>query len=198
MNDKLSALVLVGLSLTTGCAMTRETVPLHTYTVANISRVAHPNQTRPVTVARVVDKRNISDPAYLFHKFNTYGPTTGSFVAQRPIADIVKDCLLDAMNRAGYLINDEADRLSIICEIQDLDIESKTGMWSHEISSELALKLTIMQDGDDRVLWRDTIIGRGRTPRGGFTYGRDTAKCFSLALDDATRQFVENERRCCG
>lgn len=194
MKHAISTLALVGICLTTGCAMTRQTVPLQAHSSANIGRVVQSNQSRPVTVTQVVDKRSVSDPAHLFHKFNAYGPTTGSFVAQRPVADIVKDCLLDAMSRGGYSVRDESGHLSIICEIQDFDIKLKMGMWSGEASSELTLKMTIKQDGGDDVLWRDTIIGRGKTAPGGFDYGQGyVVKCFTLALDDAVKLFVENE-----
>lgn len=194
MKHAVSTLALVGICLTTGCAMTRQTVPLQTYSAASVSRVVQPNQSRPVTVTQVVDKRSVSDPAHLFHKFNAYGPTTGSFVAQRPVADIVRDCLLDAMSRAGYSVRDESGPLPIICEIQDFDIKLKMGMWSGEASSELTLKMTINQDVGSGVLWRDTIIGRGKTTPTGFDYGQGyVVKCFTLALDDAVKQFVENE-----
>jgi len=93
----LGTLLLFGL---TGCAFSSGVVKLNYQAPVDL-----PHGQGDVAVGKIADERG-REPDLLMNKINGYGQkTSGAYLAEKPVAEIVEDSVREALSSAGYRVD---------------------------------------------------------------------------------------------
>jgi ABC-type uncharacterized transport system auxiliary subunit len=176
------------LVLLNGCAWTK--------TPVNI--VLAPQPTQPLRgeaksslkVGEVKDSRFTSDPAVLVQKQNAYGKTTGAYVAQRPVAELLREALVVALETNSFRVANSATPYELRGDLQDFAYESiQQSVFSVNVNAKLSVRFEVIDTANGNSVWRDTLLGRTQQKTG----SGDSAfviKTFSAAVNDLFHQLV--------
>ena len=192
MNRKFTIIAMLATAwLTSGCALTIHESPVN-YSYAGTVEAAGNSIKRGVTVGAVEDNRTVDRPDIISHLVNGYGQTmSGGYVAEVPIADIVKDGVQDALDKAGY--SGQAEMLSLDLALEDYEYDAVSGFWSvKNITSQLTLALKMEADG--QLVAQNTVIGKVKLETEELKGKPDkelVVLLFSRALDDAIGKVME-------
>lgn len=102
-------MLLIVISLNTlvvsGCAFTRTEKTVNY--VPNIRAASLDSlSTKSLIVGQVKDARGVPDPTIIFYKKNLHGDTTsGSYAADKPIAEILRTGLIQSLESKRFRIN---------------------------------------------------------------------------------------------
>jgi ABC-type uncharacterized transport system auxiliary subunit len=183
--------LLLGISaccLVTGCAFSRtETRLQFTPTVNQPLKQDHKEY---LAVGEMKDSRPVKDPNVLIHKQNAYGTTSGAYVTKRPVADLVKDGVAEALEKNGFLRTNAA-KYELRGDIQEFGLDTMAGFWQATVKPKLNVRFELVDKSSGKSVWHDTLIGRssGETALGTKEF---LSEMFSKAADDLVHQLIAN------
>jgi len=146
---------------------------------------------KSITVKEVEDCREVEDQRIIIYITNDYGDKTGGYYAEKPLATIVREALVDALKVSGLTYSEERNNLSLSGELLDFDHKVISGFVSFTLQTEITVKLTLKDEDNDELLWRDTFFARSSIKG-----NRETTVIkdgFTAALDDLILQLFSNE-----
>jgi hypothetical protein len=168
-----------------GCAFTVHDVAVN-YKYAG--EVSVNLQGASVAVAPFTDSRGASNPRMLMHMKNLNGDTTsGGWQAEKPLADIARDGVIQALEAAKAAIRPSSN-VELSGQLQDFSYEAIMGMWEGELKGKLLLKLELKQVGSGEVIWKDTFVGNASVKGGAGAEG-----LFRQTLSDALNQLMSDK-----
>lgn len=108
------------------------------------------------------DLRNVENPRMIMNQKNGYGQTTtGGWQAEKPLIDIVKDAVTDGLKKSGVDINENTPNMILSAELLEFDGEIKMGAWSGSYVGKITVKMQLIDEESEEIIWRDTFIGSG-------------------------------------
>ncbi len=187
----LTLLLLVLTASLSGCAFTIHESPVN-YSYSGEVVAAGADIARGVTVGNVEDNRTVDRPDIISHLVNGYGQTTsGGYVAEAPIAEIVKNGVQEALDAAGY--SGQADELTMDLTIEDYEYDAVSGFWSvKNITAEMTVALRMESRGT--LVAQNTVVGKIKLETEELKGKPDkelVVLLFSRALDDTVAKIME-------
>lgn len=119
-----------------GCAFTNTSVPINYMGPQFIPSAFQTKPSKALQIGKVIDQRTIADPRMICNKQNDYGKTSGMYLAEKPVADILTEAFNYALVKSNYNVNREGI-FEINGTLMDFNIEVLMGFWSGEIKSKL-------------------------------------------------------------
>ena len=117
--------------------------------------------TATIQIVEVKDGRGVDDPSVIVHKKNGYGQSTsGTYVAEKPIAEIVTGAVVEALEQLNYKISPDG-KFKLSGRINSVGRKDFPGLLDDSIQLSLAIALQITTHGGDPV-WSENFIGNGK------------------------------------
>ena len=187
-----AALCMAALATLGACAFTRDEVVVNYAFKGPAPAALTADQRKLISATEVVDRRGTEDLRLIINKFNGYGQTDGSWVAEKPITDIVRGALLEGFRASGIRTDGGPGQLALRAQVLELRPEVLRGFWSGTLNMRMQLRVEIVDPSSGRVLWNDTFFGNAS--RSGLVILEDkvVVEMFGATLDDAVRQVVES------
>ncbi len=174
----------------TSCAFSRTEVKID-YT-PNISAASLGSASiKSVTVAQVKDDRGVSDPTIIFQKSNAYGKTSGCYAADRPISEIIKTGLIQALGGKNYRIETKSADYELLTTIQDFSYEFIDGFWTGTLKPKMTARFEVIDRASGKGIWRDTVIGRSSIKCGACS--DYMVQALTLTTDDVISRLLEEQ-----
>lgn len=179
--------LLVALLLLSGCFVNVRTVQVG-YQYAGPTGDALSG--RAVSVGRFVDMRGEEYPGMLVHMRNQSGAVTRSgWQAERPLAEIVREGLMEGLTAHGLLVRDAGAGTVLSGEIISYEHRVIQGFWSGTVDGVLTVRLQLMEESTGRILMRETVVGTGRVPGGRGVI----QEAFRASLNDFVQRLASDE-----
>ncbi len=112
--------------------------------------------------------------------------TTGGWQAEKPLAEIVRDGVEQALTAAKGSIRPDSD-IEITGQLMDFSSEAIMGVWRGELNARLLLKFQLSRLAEGEVIWNDTYLGSASVDSGG------AEGMFRAALDSALKQLMSDK-----
>jgi hypothetical protein len=184
-------ITLCSIAFLSGCAMTKENLALNYHLDANSGGILKVSHAEKVSVS-VQDKRDVEDPRLIIHKQNMYNNvTSGGYLAEKPLANIVKEALSTGLNQMGYSLSNRSKYL-FDCELIEVKPKYVMGWVQGTVGVQVELNIRVYNEISHAIVWQDIIRGHGSviTAWG----GNDTLKAaFNKALTNAIRQLQNSK-----
>lgn len=184
-------ITLCSIAFLSGCAMTQENLPLDYHLDANSSGILKTSHAKKVSV-NVRDKRDVEDPRFIIHKQNMYHDvTSGGYLAEEPLANIVKEALSTGLKQMGYNLTNKS-KYMFDCELMEVEPKYVMGWTQGTVGIQVELNIRVYNELTHAIVWQDIIRGHGSviTTWG----GNDTLKdAFNKALTNAIRQLQNSK-----
>ena len=117
--------------------------------------------TATIQIVEVKDGRGVDDPSVIVHKKNGYGQTTsGTCVAEKPIAEIVTGAVVEALEQLNYKVSPDG-KFKLSGRINSVGRKDFPGLLDDSIQLSLDIALQITTHGGDPV-WSENFIGNGK------------------------------------
>ena len=166
MGIKLAALGL-SIGLLSGCAFTVHDVQVNYDYVGTVSTDLSNINPSPLKIGVINDGRNVENPRLIMNMTNLNGATTsGGWQAEKPLAEIVRDAIIQGLINAKTPLADSGESLILTGELVDFDYEVIMGMWTGTIKSSLSVKLQVRNTDTNKIIWKDTIISSASVKSG--------------------------------
>jgi hypothetical protein len=191
------AVLLAVVVFTNGCAFSRTQVQ-----VALAPTYREPLQANaPVALelGKFKDSRPVNEPDVLLHKANQYGATSGSWVAQKPVADLLRDGVEHALKENRFKLGDAAAaKYELRGDLQEFGFNNIAGLWTAKVKPRMQVRFELIDKSNGNSVWRDTFIGRGELETA-WGSSETIVSLFKLGVDDLIRQLVSdpNFRKLC-
>lgn len=112
-------------------------------------------------IVQLTDGRGVENPSVIVHKRNGYGQTTsGTYVAAKPIAEVVTSAVVEALDQLNYKVSPEG-KFKLSGRINSIGRKDFPGLIDDSIQLSIALTLQITTHGGDPV-WSEDFIGNGK------------------------------------
>lgn len=165
----------------TGCAFTVYDVAVN-YQYPGTVSVNLSNTT--LEVGEFTDSRGMQNSRMLFHQKNLEGQTTtGGWQAEKPLGEIVRDGVIQALESANANIQSDTPK-RLTGDILELSSSSVMGVFGGELKGKLLLKLQVEDFSKGEILWKDTIVGVANLQSGGITPEALLRECLNNALNN--------------
>jgi hypothetical protein len=112
--------------------------------------------------------------------------TSGEYLAEKPIADIVKDGLSSGLKQMGYRVMNRG-KYGFNCELLSVKSESIMGFFQGTIGFEIQLNVRVYNESTQASVWQNIIIGHG-SEKTGWADRSIFSRAFNKALTNAVRQ----------
>ncbi len=191
LNRVLAILVVLSGSTLGGCAFSIHESPVN-YSYEGELVTADDAVSRGIVVGTVVDNRTVDRPDIITHLVNGYGMTTsGGYIAEEPVSEIVKNGVQQALDAAGY--SDRGQELTMNLTLEEYEYDAVSGFWNvKNITAQMTVALRIESDGV--LVAQNTVIGRVKLETDEIK-GKQTKELivdlFSGALDDTVFKIME-------
>ena len=172
----------------TGCAFSRTTTPIN-YS-PRYSQPLAAGDRNALAVGAFRDSRPVSDDKVLLHKANQYGTTSGAYVAERPVADLLRDGVIEALKKNEFTLS-TSPKYELRGDLQEFGINSIAGLWTATVKPRMQVRFELVEKASGNPVWRDTYIGRGDIETAWGT-AETVAKLFNLGTEDIIRQLVSD------
>lgn len=117
--------------------------------------------TATIQIVEVKDGRGVDDPSVIVHKKNGYGQTTsGTYVAEKPIAEIVTGAVVEALEQLNYKVSPDG-KFKLSGRINSVGRKDFPGLLDDSIQLSLDIGLQITTHRGDPV-WSENFIGNGK------------------------------------
>ena len=188
MGIKLAALGL-SIGLLSGCAFTVHDVQVNYDYVGTVSTDLSNINPSPLKIGVINDGRNVENPRLIMNMTNLNGATTsGGWQAEKPLAEIVRDAIIQGLINAKTPLADSGESLILTGELVDFDYEVIMGMWTGTIKSSLSVKLQVRNTNTNKIIWKDTIISSASVKSGEGAKG-----ALKAVLDDLIADLLSDE-----
>lgn len=168
-----------------GCALTTTNLPL-TYK-PNISKVQEaPNRVHALKVAAFQDERG-ENPSLIMHKINMYNDEmSGTCMAERPIADIIHDAIVDSLQKKNYKVDADSN-LVLSGELINLTFKPRMGFFTGSMLANLEMNFKLINKKSNHIVWTEIFKGSG------VSGSNDLIKdSFKLAVDDLIAKLLRS------
>ena len=188
MGIKLAALGL-SIGLLSGCAFTVHDVQVNYDYVGTVSTDLSNINPSPLKIGVINDGRNVENPRLIMNMTNLNGATTsGGWQAEKPLAEIVRDAIIQGLINAKTPLADSGESLILTGELVDFDYEVIMGMWTGTTKSSLSVKLQVRNTDTNKIIWKDTIISSASVKSGEGAKG-----ALKAVLDDLIADLLSDE-----
>jgi len=181
-------------SLLTGCAFSRTLVKLNFS--PNVTQSLNAARKGSLEVGEVKDTRLVTDPLVLMQKANQYGPTSGAYVTEVPVATIFRDGLKMALEQNGFT-GMTAVHYELHTEIQNFGIGViQNGLFSAMTAKPwLEVRFELMDKATGQSVWHDTYTGQVTEPLSSWTgeNGGFIAKVFPEVSQEVVKQLISDK-----
>ncbi|MFP8875962.1 MAG: hypothetical protein VCB99_03415 [Myxococcota bacterium] len=117
--------------------------------------------TATIQIVEVKDGRGVDDPSVIVHKKNGYGQTTsGTYVAEKPIAEIVTGAVVEALEQLNYKVSPDG-KFKLSGRINSVGRKDFPGLLDDSIQLSLDIGFQITTHRGDPV-WSENFIGNGK------------------------------------
>jgi uncharacterized lipoprotein YajG len=159
MNKKIlySILIALVICILGGCAFTTSTVKI-AYTPSQYSKVT--DATKTIEVNRLKDMRGV-DPKLLSYKGTQY-KTSGAYVSEREVSDIVTEAIRNLLSNQNYRIVNDKGILTLTGEIMKFESYVLMGFWSGTIEGNIQLNLRLLDNKNGNIIWNEIFSGTGK------------------------------------
>jgi hypothetical protein len=140
-----------------GCAYTTSTVKID-YTPSQYSKIT--DATKAIEVNRLKDMRGV-DPKLLAYKGTQY-KTSGSYVAEREVSDIVTEAIKTLLSNQNYRIVNDKGNLTLTGEIIKFESYVLMGFWSGQIEGNIQVNLRLIDNKNGNIIWNEIFSGNGK------------------------------------
>jgi len=130
----------------------------------------------PMKVGEFTDSRNEGNPNLI----------STDYMADRPLADIVRDAIVQGLEKGGAALVDSGENLTLVGSIQSSELQQVDD--NGVASLQLTIRTRVQLLGSGRTIWETVLFGRGTTPA---TEGINAA--LSGALDRTIRSLVQDD-----
>ncbi|MBN2589004.1 MAG: hypothetical protein JXA96_04010 [Sedimentisphaerales bacterium] len=145
--------------------------------------------TKTTYIGNITDMRLVENPNFIIHKRNAYGPTTGGYAAEKPIAEIIQNALAQGFEAANLPKSNSSNDFTLSGELIDYDCEVLMGIWDYTVNSKLTVKLKLADNRQNKIVWRDTYFGKSSLKK----WNIPVKESFSDAVTDFIRQVFFDE-----
>jgi hypothetical protein len=146
------------LGILSGCAFTTTEIKID-YSPSQYTKITEAKKT--IEVKPFKDTRGV-DPNLIAQKYNQYGKTTGKYVSDRVVADIVTDAVKNLLSNLNYRLLKEKADLILSGEIIKCDQTVLMGFWSGQIEGNIQVNLRLIDAKGDNILWNEIMSGYGK------------------------------------
>lgn len=159
MNKKVLFLILIVLMICIlgGCAYTTSTVKIN-YTPSHYSKIT--DSTKTIEVNRLKDMRGV-DPKLLAYKGTQY-KTSGSYVSERDVSDIVTEAIKTLLSNQNYRIVNDKGNVTLTGEIIKFESYVLMGFWSGQIEGNIQVNLRLIDNKNGNIIWNEIFSGNGK------------------------------------
>lgn len=183
------SLVLVSsVAFLTGCAFTKETVPLNFLPPAVNETVS---EDAVIVVQKLRDARGV-DPHLLAHK-GVQMKTSGEYDTEREVADIVTDALKETLRSLNYKVADDGGSLALSGDIIKFESAVLMGFWAGAMEGSIQLNLKLTDSATGAVLWTELVSGYTKITGLQVDRGSHRTRVAEEALQDAMKKLGESE-----
>ena len=140
-----------------GCAFTTETVKID-YTPSHYSKIT--DATKTIQVNRLKDMRGV-DPKLLSYKGTQY-KTSGTYVSEREVSDIVTDAIKNLLSNLNYRTVNDKGILTLAGEILKFESYVLMGFWSGAIEGNIQVNLRLIENKNGNIIWNEITSGYGK------------------------------------
>lgn len=170
------------------CAFTTDTIKIN-YNIPEVKTI--PLVDTPLKVETLKDARG-AEPHLLSYKGVAY-KTTGKYVSEKEVADIVTEALVVALKNIGCNITNERETIILNGEILKFDSNIHMGFWAGTAEAYIQLALKLIDAKTGQILWFETISGKGI--KEGLQIDRSTHRedVLNQALSDALTNLTNSK-----
>jgi len=159
MNKKILYLIFMALMICIlgGCAYTTSTVKID-YSPSKYSKIT--DATKTIEVNRLKDMRGV-DPKLLSYK-GTQFKTSGSYVSEREVSDIVTEAIKNLLSNQNYRIVNDQGILTLTGEMMKFESYVLVGFWSGQIEGNIQVNLRLIDNKNGNIIWNEIFSGNGK------------------------------------
>jgi hypothetical protein len=192
MNRKLEILVfaMIMAVLFGGCAYTTTVVNID-YTPSKYSKIT--DATNTIEVKHLKDIRG-SEPKFLMRKGDELQKTTGQYIADRDIADIVTESLSKLLINLNYRVTPETGVLLLEGELIRYDQQKLRGFLSAGLEGAMQVNLRLIHAKNGNILWTEIVSGRGYISDLQYISDRDRKEIFEKTLDNLIENIANSAK----
>lgn len=180
-------------ALVSGCAFTRTETPI-TYDPSLTSDADLAGKLfATLEVGDIKDDREIADPTIIFQKRNAYGKTTGSYAAQKPVCEILREGIIDALRETNFNVVDEDGFYILHGEMIEFDYDVVAGWMSVTMLPKMTIKFDLINSKTGKLIWKDAIFGKGKV-KTSMVMGESemVKKSFTSVTDDVINELISD------
>jgi len=188
MKAKLGFLVILAVMVLGGCAFTTDVVKID-YTPSSYSKIT--DCQKSIEVKRIKDMRGV-EPTLLSYKGTQY-KTSGKYLAEKEVSDIVTDSLKGLLSNLNYKVTGKEGDLVLSGEILKFDQQVIMGFWSGALEGNIQLALKLAENNTGNILWSEIISGYGK--KTGLQVDRDVHRkeVIEKALDNLMSNMANSD-----
>jgi hypothetical protein len=176
--------------LLTGCVFKRTPVQLTLAPKVNQPLASEPKAS--LQLGRFNDSRLVTDEFVLLQKENGYGTTEGAYVTEKPVAEILRDGLMMALEQNGFRITNRAQfelrgdiHSSGAVIIQGVVVNQQIKFW-------LTARFDLVDPATGLTVWHDTYTGQDTATNLSIISKRFIVPACSNMLENAIGQLVSD------
>ena len=171
-----------------GCAWTK--TPVNITLTPGINQLLDASAKSTLRIGEIKDERFASDPRVVWQKANAYGKTTGAYVAQVPMAELLREALEKALLRNEFKVATNGAVYELGMRIQESRQETiQMGLISSKATVALSVRFELLEAATGKSVWRDTFIGRSEDKLG-MSVVAFVERNFKAAAEDVLRQLI--------
>lgn len=148
--------LLTALLLLSACALTDEAVQLNYQ--PNFRGISKIHGEHALTVGKFSNIRGV-DPRLLSRKINlNQEETTGKYLAEKPVAAILRQAVIDSLKFAGYRVT-ENGKYILSAQLVDLQNKWYPGWFSSELRTNIQVEFSLVDARTGSQIWDQTFNG---------------------------------------
>jgi len=143
--------------LLSSCAFSTSTVKID-YVPQDYS--VHVDSSNSIFVQKLNDVRGV-EPTLLSYKGVQY-KTSGKYVTDREISDILTDAIKGVLTKIGYHLVESGGNVTLKGDILRVDTQVLMGFWSGDMEATIQLSLKLVDNKSGAIIWDEVICGNGK------------------------------------
>jgi len=172
------------LSLLSGCALTRASIPLSYVPQTDVSKV--PGADKVDVAVEVCDVRTIKDKVGV--KKNGYGMEMAAIVSESDVPETVKKAIEVELENRGFHL--ATNNFTVLAELSKFYNDFKIGFWAGDAKAEVTMNVEI-KNPNGNILYSKMITGEGMNPNIQLASGSNAKVALDAALNDAVARLFQ-------
>lgn len=183
------ALAIACALLSSGCAFSANVPVNYTYG-GPASGLTLPS----MAIGEFTDSRNVPNNRQLLlgsaAQFQSTAQAQSGWLAEKPLAELVRDAVVQGEERFGHSDQAEASNLILTGDLINVEPSSVSGWSRVTYNFRLTVRLTVTDTSNGRIVWRDTLVANGTSQTGqGPTV---VVGAFNAALDNLVERLAQD------